>query len=225
MKPNSSKVKESYRNRLESIGIDPETMIAQDYWLAKKHLKWSETTFRNALRLFGRNEEAKEFACPDKVNDYIPTDDEVMIVEEYLGAFGKALTYIGCRFAEMWTLRIDGDHLVVNPQKGGEPVTIDLTEVPAKYVSAIAEWVAAAPKTSQRQIRYAWSKLQKDGSLNEKCVPHSFRHRLISRAIEAGESVETAGKMVGHKSLNTTYRYYHKSPKRQSNLRNQILLP
>ena len=53
--------------------------------------------------------------------------------------------------------------------------------------------------------------------------PHAFRHTLVGKLIEVGNSMEQVSKYMGHKSVDITERYYYISTAQQLN--DHMILP
>ncbi|RYG90061.1 DUF4102 domain-containing protein [Loktanella sp. IMCC34160] len=58
-------------------------------------------------------------------------------------------------------------------------------------------------------IAGVWARLRQAAGLPEDIRIHDLRHTYASHAILAGESLPTAGKLLGHKTPRTTKRYAH----------------
>jgi len=57
-------------------------------------------------------------------------------------------------------------------------------------------------------IRNVVKKICKDAGVNKKITPHSFRHSMITHALEDGISLFEIASIVGHSSVDTTFQVY-----------------
>jgi integrase len=65
------------------------------------------------------------------------------------------------------------------------------------------------PQRPRRQIDDAWAKVKAEAGLRPSTRLHDLRHTYASRALMQGETMQMAGKLLGHKRTSTTERYAH----------------
>lgn len=228
--PKTTTTKSSLAHRLKQVGLDPKTVTKADYPKVLDRLGWAESTFRTFLAYHGKD-------CTglrEGFRDYTPTDDEYHAVTSMPFGFGITLAYLGCRFSEMWTLRLDpsslyveetlDDYLLIDTAKGGEKVRIHVPTMPPPVQVALRYWLDSMATVTPSKIRREWKRLRDTGSISKSCIPHSFRHRLVTNLIQEGMSIEQVAKTVGHRNPKTTFRYLHQNPQAQSASRNKVHL-
>jgi integrase len=219
MKPNTLKTKTSMLRRLKQAGFDPKTVVQGDYPLVKERLGWKESTFKAALKYIGGKEHGDLF---EGFRDYIPTPEEQATIERELGDAGILLCYLGCRFSELWRIEIQDGNLRVLSGKGSDHISISVVALPGRVAEAAIRWVSDGSRASSpRYIRRLWEGLRQEGSLPSQCVPHTFRHKLITTLIQQGVNIAEVAKTVGHRDIKTTYRYVHVNPTAQADARNR----
>jgi integrase len=220
MQSNSEQTKTSMVSRLQKAGFRLDEISAEDYPRVQQKLGWKESTFRTALAYLSK----ETGRLSEGFRDYIPTDDEVRVILGELGAFGYTLAYLGCRWEEMWRLTLDGHKLIIDTEKNSEKVTLNLNEAPEIYRSMIIQWVTEEmPHVHQKVKRRAWWALRDCGAISKECVPHTFRHRLITLLLKSGYTCEQVAKTMGL-TLKTVFRYYHQNPTQHVIVRNEVAL-
>ena len=129
----------------------------------------------------------------------------------------RLLLLTGCRKGEILTLRWSDyreGHLFLRDGKAG-PRTVWLSG-PARNVLDGLErtggWVF--PSASERRPRSgawlhdAWLRIRTDAGLDDVRL-HDLRHTHASIALKRGETVLAIGRMLGHRSAETTLKYTH----------------
>lgn len=212
----TARVRRSLYSRLEAAGFDLRTISQEDYTEVKRRLRWRESTFKTALKFLGK----PHSHLFEGFREYVPTDREQEMVEQGLGDFGVLLCFFGRRFSEIWSLHYSNDTVDTirfRTNKNGRDTTFRLNSLPDRVVQAANAWIKTGKHSvTPRQVRYQWSLLQAAGELSQECIPHSFRHRVISRLVSNGLSLPEVAEIVGHKDISTTYRYFHQSPTRKA---------
>jgi integrase len=228
MKPNSQNTKDSYTRRLTTQGFNLDTLTQDDYPEVKRKLSWSETTFRNALALLGKPTSAYN-RLNARMRDYTPTKQEKQVIRQELGDFGHLLAYLGCRFSEMWSMELDiGDgsgraDLLIHSKKGCHPIRLPLEDLPVTLRDCAQRWTSDGQfRTHHKQIRYRWAKLVEQGLIDKRCTPHAFRHMVITEMLNNGEEISSVARAMGHRSIQSTFKYRHNSPKQHASLRNKV---
>lgn len=228
----TQKTRDSMFRRLTEKGFNLETLSQDDYPYVKLELGWAESTFKAALKYLGRDHES----LYEGFNSYLPSSEEEAALREEFGAFFTVLSLLGCRFSEMWTLVLDNGFLVVDTQKKGEKVTLRFDRLSKENQAAVYSWVklgmihqeAHKPRygafwgLTPKAVRKRWDQLKASGKLTKNCTPHCFRHKLISEMINSGTNTMAVAKAVGHKSIQTTFRYAHCSPDLQVDIREKV---
>lgn len=210
----------SMERTLRRAGFKPEDIHQDSADVICEKVGWAKSTFKTFLNYTHRDSSK----IPDTVRTYVPTEKEQRAIVENLKEFGVSLCFLGCRWSEMWMLSITKDNQLIIPTlKGGEPVVIDLDSVESGVSAALRKWVSDAPLVSRTRMRRLWASLKDRGLISEQCIPHAFRHKLISNLIEAGADLTQVSKTVGHKNPRTTYRYVHQSPVKNATLRSAVL--
>ena len=212
-------------SRLSEKGFDLSTISYKDYPAVKTRIGWKESSFHRALRYLHK----PTGNLREGIRDYVPTLQEQRDLVNHFGSFGITLLYTGCRLGEMWRMVIEketdeqGDtynhQLVIDVQKQGDKVVVDLDELPEPVAAAMEAWVKGADQVSVQQIRRRWKKMYDSKLFSRQCCPHAFRHLLITRAFEEKEALPMIMKMVGHRKPETTFRYFASSTKQQTKKR------
>lgn len=225
MQSNTAATKAYSLGRLERAGFNLEKLTAEDLPEVQKRLGWAESTYRTALAYLKKSNEANKLA--EGFNDYIPTEREKRIVKTQFGAFGFVLVWAGCRFSEMWRMKLDlpNNRVTVYPRKkNNKPYHIGLEELSPERLKQVKQWIniesqevtpVAMRKRWQRQLNYS-------GKVSKECQPHAFRHLLISQHLEEGVSVAETASNFGHKDVRTTLRYNNSCPKKAGALRSRF---
>lgn len=228
---NTQKTLDSLKRKLLSCGFKEEHLT--DYLTQEmsstvcKLTGWAESTYKTFLDYMGKDTSK----LSQGFRDYIPTERETHTIQtEMPHGFGVVLHYLGCRFSEMWELSYDctalyeafdnNDYLIIPGKKGSNRVRLATKDLPGSVAYALRQWILHKGETSQHKIRRKWAELRRNGEISEKLIPHSFRHSLISELILDGVPIAEVASTVGHRSVNTTYRYLHQSPTRQTQIRN-----
>lgn len=212
-KPSTEDTIRHYLASITKAGLDPDTLNELDYkTLIQPVLGWSEATFKTFLAYHGRSNASLQI----KHRDYIPTEEEICTMEEECGDAGRILSYLGCRFSELWHLSISPCHsyIEVDTVKGGNRIQVSLRSMSENMRDSFIRWVVMGGKDqmSPSALRKKWQRLQTRGVLSPRFSPHCLRHRLITRLSEAGHSPGSIAAMIGHKDIRTTYRYIHSNP-------------
>ena len=129
----------------------------------------------------------------------------------------RLLLLTGCRKSEILTLRWSDyreGHLFLRDSKTG-PRTVWLS-TPARRVldglERTGPWVF--PTSSAKQPRSAkwldcfWRRLRAETELCDVRL-HDLRHTYASLALRQGETVPAIGRLLGHRSAETTFKYTH----------------
>ena len=134
----------------------------------------------------------------------------------------RLLMLTGCRREEIATLRWDdvdrtARHLRLRDSKTGARM-IPLTPTVLEVLSGISRidgnpwvFVGLKPGTHVSQLTAHWHRFRRKAGLAglEDVRLHDLRHSYASRALVLGESLSMIGKLLGHKSMDTTARYAH----------------
>ena len=132
-----------------------------------------------------------------------------------LAAAVKLLLLTGCRKSEIMTLQWqdfrDG-HLFLRDGKTG-PRTVWLSSAARAILDGLPRngiWVfpgrsGAAPAQG---LKHFWQRLRDEAGLRDVRL-HDLRHSYASLAIQAGETVLTIGRLLGHNKPDTTLKYVH----------------
>jgi len=216
MNPKTEKVKASMLGRLERAGFNLNDLGPEDYPEVQEVLGWKPSTYKTALRFLGQNGGDLE----EGFRDYIPTQRDISALKQEMGHFIETLAFLGCRFSEVWQLGLAGDVVTVNTKKRGERVQVDLREARPETRAAILQWIRESQYIwTPSMIRRRWDNLKASGRIDPHCVPHSFRHRLVTALLDAGHDPTSVAKAVGHKDPRNTMRYRHNSPSKQAQMR------
>jgi integrase len=125
----------------------------------------------------------------------------------------------GCRSGEIARLSWDevkGDRLTLKAAKTGAR-DVMLSE-PARMVLDLRRRTARSkfvfphrtqPQKSIFAIDASWRAIRKQTGLPEHIRLHDLRHTYASHAIMTGESIDMAGRLLGHKRTQTTEIYAH----------------
>lgn len=134
----------------------------------------------------------------------------------------------GMRISELVNLNIEdldffGDRVFIKRGKGGDSrIAIMSTEARVHILEYLhsrtdknkALFVSARKPFNRLKacgIRYMLKTLAKAAGVESNIFPHRFRHTMITEASERGIPDSSIQIMAGHKDLNTTMRYTHKS--------------
>ena len=132
-----------------------------------------------------------------------------------LAAAVRLLLLTGCRRNEIMTLQWpdyrDG-HLFLRDGKTG-PRTVWLSSAARKVLEGLPRtgaWVFPARTGSGPEpgLNQFWQKLREEAGLRDVRL-HDLRHSYASVALQAGETVLTIGRLLGHSQPETTLKYIH----------------
>jgi len=135
--------------------------------------------------------------------------------------------YTGLRSQEIVNLRrknidlINLTAVVKLPSKNKEERYVYFPEHVAKLAKRYFEIeleTKNAFNVSYGQIRYLMKKLNEYMLLDGELTPHSLRHSFTNMLAEEEISVRVAQKLLGHKDMNSTLRYYNPSDKLIENI-------
>ncbi len=129
----------------------------------------------------------------------------------------RLLLLTGCRKNEILTLRWsdyrDG-HLFLRDSKTG-PRTVWLSGPARKILDGLERrkrWIFPARRANRPQdgywLDYFWWKLRAEADLDDVRL-HDLRHTHASFALQQGETVLAIGRLLGHRSAETTLKYAH----------------
>ena len=131
----------------------------------------------------------------------------------------RLMLLTGCRRNEILTLRWDdidrtADELRLRETKTG-PRRVPLTPAVERVLAGIARvrgnpWVIAGaePDERLRRIDPLWNRLRRRAGLEDVRL-HDCRHSYASRALALGEGLPAIARLLGHKTVMTTYKYAH----------------
>lgn len=193
--------------RLESA-FDLNLVSYADYPEVKKLLGWKESTFRNVLAYLGKD--TGDLICVRRT--YNPTPDETRVLMRYVStSMMVTLAITGCRLSELWLMRIvDGRTLVSVTKKGGVTTTLDLTHLGVWTRNQIIHWVKVESKVlSQGAAVKRWQRARETYGLDERCVPHAYRHNVASLLKRMGYDADVIQRHLGHRKIESTYNYIH----------------
>lgn len=111
--------------------------------------------------------------------------------------------YSGMRRGEMWRAEVKGDQFVLTDTKNGDPRHIPVVPRVARLASK-----HLPPSISYRSLM-VWLKKGAEKIGKPQLTLHDLRHSTASGMIQAGVSLYTVGKVLGHKSAASTARYSH----------------
>ena len=150
----------------------------------------------------------------------------------------RLLMLTGCRRNEILTLRwedvdLDAGELRLRDAKtGARPVA--LSPVARKALATLPRlpdnpWVIAGPRPGRRlgNLNGRWLVFRARAELQDVRI-HDLRHSFASRALALGESLTMIGKLLNHRTVQTTARYAHlarESVKRQLPASRRALQP
>jgi len=110
--------------------------------------------------------------------------------------------YTGLRLGELWRVRVEGDVLMLDDTKNGQP-----RAVPAH--PRIRHLLRHLPLTGQRHsVQVAWMRARDRVGLAHVHF-HDLRHSAASEMINAGVDLYTVGQVLGHRDARSTQRYAH----------------
>ena len=125
------------------------------------------------------------------------------------------LLLTGCRRNEIMTLQWadyrDG-HLFLRDSKTG-PRTVWLSSAARAVLDGLPRtsiWVFPGKSGNYPEpgLDYFWRKLRDEAGLTDVRL-HDLRHSYASFALQAGETVLTIGRLLGHSKPDTTLKYIH----------------
>lgn len=216
MPSSSEQVRESYRRKIESIGLNPEELTSGDYFKVKNRLGWAESTYKTAMMYLSKADKGKKRGLWAGQREYVPTEAECRTVIKEFGAFGTLLVGCGFRMSEYWEMQLQGGYLMLRVKKGGLPLKVPVKDLEPNLRDALYEWMETRDGITQRMITYKWESLQRAGKLSRECNRHAFRHRFITQRIDSGLNIKEVADLVGHSSITTTERYYHSCPTKRA---------
>jgi integrase len=136
----------------------------------------------------------------------------------------RFLTLTGCRVGEAIDLEwrdVLTDRLRLRDSKtGARDVTIGAPV--RRFLTAHRAWAARNLIPSSRdavfplpskneydRMRTVWSEVRRDAELPATLRIHDLRHNFASHAVMSGETLLTTSLLLGHRRLQTTFRYAH----------------
>ena len=131
----------------------------------------------------------------------------------------RLLLLTGCRRTEILRLRWDdidraAGELRIRESKTGPrrvPMTAPVERVLAR-IPRIEDnpWVIAGGRRGEplKDINSYWYRLRERAGLKDLRL-HDCRHSFASQALASGEGLPTIARLLGHKTVMTTYRYAH----------------
>ena len=134
----------------------------------------------------------------------------------------RLLMLTGCRSGEILTLRWDdvdraAGELRLRDGKTGARM-VPLTPTAEAVLDGIARmpgnpWVIAGSRPGARlaSLTPAWHRVRALAGLEDVRI-HDLRHSYATRALAAGESLATIGRLLGHADIQSTLRYAHAAP-------------
>lgn len=111
--------------------------------------------------------------------------------------------YSGMRRGEIWSATVANGRFVLADTKNGEPRQVPVMSKVAHYARK-----HLPPKISYRSLMI-WLKNGAKAIGRPDLTLHDLRHSTASSMIQAGVSLYTVGKVLGHKSTASTARYSH----------------
>ncbi|WOI35494.1 site-specific integrase (plasmid) [Tritonibacter scottomollicae] len=128
----------------------------------------------------------------------------------------------GCRSGEILRLRWDEvqkDRLALRRTKTG-PREVNLSHAAIQYLDRLrkqrrSSYVFLAQRTKKphrTSIDHAWQTFKHLAGLPDEIRLHDLRHTYASHAIMSGETLHMTGKLLGHRSQDSTERYAHLDP-------------
>lgn len=125
----------------------------------------------------------------------------------------------GCRSGEILRLRwneVRKDRLALQNTKTG-PRDVNLSSAAIQYLNRLrkqrrSEYVFPAQRTKhphRTSVDHAWQSFKLLADLPDDIRLHDLRHTYASHAIMSGETLHMTGKLLGHRSPNSTERYAH----------------
>ncbi|MBY6059514.1 site-specific integrase [Leisingera daeponensis] len=125
----------------------------------------------------------------------------------------------GCRSGEILRLRWDEvrkDKLALRRTKTG-PRGVNLSDAAIQYLDRLrkqrrSSYVFPAQRTKKphrTSIDHAWQTFKHLAGLPDGIRLHDLRHTYASHAIMSGETLHMTGKLLGHRSPDSTERYAH----------------
>ena len=131
----------------------------------------------------------------------------------------RLLMLTGCRSSEILTLRWDdvdraaGEFRLRDGKTGARMVP--LTPTAEAVLGGIARppgnpWVIAGRRPASRlaSLTAEWHRIRARAGLDDVRI-HDLRHSYATRALSAGESLSTIGRLLGHADIQSTLRYAH----------------
>ena len=137
----------------------------------------------------------------------------------YAAAAVRLLLLTGCRRTEILRLRWDdvdraAGELRIRASKTG-PRRVPLTAPVARVLAGIPRiegnpWVIAGTRRGEplKNINACWDRLRERAGLEDLRL-HDCRHSYASQALAIGEGLPTIARLLGHRTVMTTYRYAH----------------
>lgn len=111
--------------------------------------------------------------------------------------------YSGMRRGEIWSARVADGTFILAETKNGEPRQVPVLPKVSGYVKR-----HLPPVISYRSLMI-WLKKAAAAIGRPELTLHDLRHSTASSMIQAGVSLYTVGKVLGHKSTASTARYSH----------------
>lgn len=107
--------------------------------------------------------------------------------------------------------------VVVRDSKNGDarsvPVDEELLRLALLAVGGIAKNTGPFSHVSQSAFNHAWAAARAAMGLadDREFVPHALRHTYATRLVVAGVPLAVVARLMGHRSVRTTFRYQHVS--------------
>lgn len=209
--------------RLDALPDVAQTMMQVQGWKPAT-IKQRIALVRAACRLLWRDKRldmrdpASHVTVPEVNNsrqEYVTRLEILLLCRSIPNRRARALLliafYSGMRRGEMWTCKVVGSSFVLVDTKNGEPRHIPIMPKIAHYARK-----HLPPVISYRSLMI-WLKKGAANIGKPGLRLHDLRHSTASGMIQAGVSLYTVGKVLGHKSPASTARYSHLATKELQN--------
>jgi len=148
---------------------------------------------------------------------HIPKRDRQTVISPFAAAALRLLLFTGCRLREILDLRwssVDFDRGMLHlPDSKTGRKTVILNAPALAVIAALpraGEYVihGDSPTEPRSDLKRPWTLVTRRAGL-EGLRLHDLRHSYASVAVGAGLGLPIVGKLLGHKSTETTQRYAH----------------
>lgn len=202
------------------------------------HAEWKPATIkqrialvRAACRFFWKAKRlqipdpASHLAIPEVRNErheYLTRKEAIQLARKCKKREARALIliafYTGMRKGEIWAAQVEGTRFVLADTKNGERRMVPI-------LPKIKQYTRHLPPDINYRSLMIWFRKAAEAIGRPGLHFHDLRHSTASAMVQAGVSLFTVGKTLGHKSVRSTARYSHLAVEQVEDALGAVLRP